>query len=280
MSKRTKTALSGEEMLELYKNNIIDENFDNPQSLRNLLEYQSELIAAGKSSDTEILTMCSERLFKSEKHKEPDPNRLFPKLRLLIIFLIGMTILTLATATVCEAFGFDFFENIFMRSGETTLIYANVDNPNQLGISDGVEYEIYGDSNEEEADTEETTVMTKEELIESFKPKWLPDGYELTDSYADETVGKSIYHFCYESNDAVINISVNSDDTNYAYQNNNDGDYYETYEYAGISHIISTNNDTIMVCWKMQNRIFDIMATNVDINTLKRIINSYYEEEK
>lgn len=316
MKKRAKTALSGREMLDLYKNNKTDENFDNAESLRNLLEYLTCLVENGDSEHMEVLKFCTEKLFEAEKHKRPYAKEFILHFRVLIFIIIYVAVFLMATARVCEAFGVEFFENVFMRIGEFTVINVNVENQSPYG-GDGEKpahttddnYEEQSDSADDESEStaneyedtfgesEGTTVESEtagkagtenagdiiaylDEEAFSYLPWWVPTGYELTDMESDCLLGLVSYDFFYENGDGTIHISVfGVDDGGYGVKVANDGSYYEDYVYADVSHIIASNNDYMSAIWLDGNLVFNMVTDDLEVLTIKRIINSYYEEE-
>lgn len=208
MPKCNDAALSGKEMQELYYKNKEDKSFDNPENLHILLAYQSEQIADGVTFDTDVLEFCTDRLFRYEKHREPDRARLHKKFTVIGVIMTVFLGGTIATSVVCSAFGLNLFANIFTHEVEKTVL--------------NVVEEYTGAWNEDDTSAEEevtgtggvATLLTEEELIETGQPGWLPDGYELLDATLYSIADYYMGYLCYtngEGQDICVFVSDKTD---------------------------------------------------------------------
>lgn len=284
MAKRSDAVLSGEEMLEIYYKNKKDKSLDNRENLRRLVAYMSELVAEGIITDTEALEFCTDKLYDMEEHKEPDKRKLFMKFNMAGVVVTGVIGASLIAAVVCSAFGIDFIFNIFTREGETTILNVAEQYSSETVETDETSgSEIDSETGEDGDETEISggSIATVDELIEICEPGWLPDGYELVETVLDNDNEYSRGHMLYENDmQEKINVSVYEKKDGSSYYAYNDSEYYERYEYCSIIYEIYSDNGHLNVVWQSDGYVFDVMAENIGLDLLKKIVNSYYEENE
>lgn len=284
MAKRGDAALSGEEMLELYYKNKEDKSFNNRDNLRILVAYLSEMVASGVMSDTDALKYCSEKLFDIEEHKEPDERKLCLKLRTVGIIISCIVGASVVTAAVCNALGLDFIFNIFTHEGETTILNVAEQYTGETTAADETTMsESVSETDENVAETESAggSIATVDELIAICEPGWLPEGYELVETVLDDDTEYSRGHMVYENDSGgKIRLFVSEKDAGMCYFTYNDAEYYESYEYGGVIHKFYSDNGYLNAIWQSDIYIFEIMSYDIDSYTLKKIVNSYYEESE
>lgn len=108
------------------------------------------------------------------------------------------------------------------------------------------------------------TELEEEDEFQKYLPDYVPEGFELVDSFYDEEIGQR--HFVYQSTDAFFNILISKKSSD-MYR---DTSKYKKSEYQNRIYYINSKNEII---WFYDNYTFSFNG-NLDKDVSFKIINS------
>lgn len=104
--------------------------------------------------------------------------------------------------------------------------------------------------------------IDEDDEFQKFLPEYVPEGFELVDSFYDEELDEKT--FIFEKNDDFINIFIFSSDFD-LYENLEN---YNKFEYKGRYYYITPNEEFL---WRYQNHTFTLHSTLSKSECLKII---------
>lgn len=173
-------------------------------------------------------------------------------------------VLVFTLTTSANAFGWkDVWNAVARWAGETFSFSTGVEISEPQNV-DNLQYLSLHDA------------LCKDGLDYYMIPTWVPEKYELVDIVIDRNPMQESYIAIYTSNGAILKISVISYLTTEPEQVEKSDNLIETYEYAGMSFYIFSNNGQNRAAWNIGSYECYISG-DISIEDIKLMINSIGE---